>query len=87
MTARQASVFDANNFCHHISQLTQLMCGNIPHPELFEMINIEKGEELLPHIISDLREESMQQIVSHIHDPHDISRICLNKIYAPTVKI
>ncbi len=25
MTVRQASVFDANNFSHHISQLTQLI--------------------------------------------------------------
>ncbi len=35
MTARQASVFDANNFCHHISQLTQLISWNISHPERF----------------------------------------------------
>ena len=34
---RQASVFDANNFCHHISQLTQLMSGNIPHSERFSI--------------------------------------------------
>ncbi len=27
MTVRQASVFDANNVCHHISQLTQLITG------------------------------------------------------------
>ncbi len=73
MTARQASVFDAKNFCHHISQLTQLMSGNIPHPERFhQMIHIEQGEESLQHIISNLQEESMQQIVSGIHDPHDI---------------
>ncbi len=57
MTVRQASVFDANNFCHHISQLTQNFChhisqltqlisGNIPHPERFnQMIYIEQGEE------------------------------------------
>ncbi len=36
------------------------------------MIHIEPGEESLPHIISDLREESLQQIVSGIHDPHDL---------------
>ena len=42
MTVRQASVFDANNFCHHISQLTHLMSGNIPHPERFDqMVHIE----------------------------------------------
>jgi len=73
MTVRQASVFDANNFCHHISQLTQLMSGNIPHPERFDqMIHIEQGEESLPHIISNSREESLQQSVSGTHDPHDI---------------
>ncbi len=61
MTVRQASVFDANNFCHHISQLTQLISGNIPHPERFyQMIYIEQGEESLPHIMSNLREESLQ---------------------------
>ncbi len=31
MTERQASVFDAKNFCHHISLLTQLISLNIPH--------------------------------------------------------
>ncbi len=74
MTVRQASVFDANNFCHHISQLTQLMSGNIPHPERFDqMIHIEQGEESLPPIILNLREESLQQSVSGTHgDPHDI---------------
>ncbi len=59
MTVRQASVFDANNFCHHISQLTQLMSGNIPHPERSDqMIYIEQGEESLPHF-SNSREESL----------------------------
>jgi hypothetical protein len=75
MTARQAGVFDANNFCHHISQLTQLMSRNIPHPEgLDQMIHIQPGEESLQHIISNLREEleSLQQSVSGTHDPHDI---------------
>ncbi len=72
MTVRQVTIFDAKNFCCHISQLThwQLISGNIPHPEHFD--HIEQGEESLPHIISNLREESMQQIVSVIHDPHDI---------------
>jgi hypothetical protein len=36
MIVRQASVFGAKNFCHHISQLTQLISGNIPHPERFD---------------------------------------------------
>ncbi len=64
MTVRQASVFDAYNCCHHISQLTQLISGNIPHPEHFDqMIYIEQGEESLQHIISNLREESLQQSV------------------------
>ncbi len=73
MTVRQASVFDANNFCHHIPQLTQLMSRNIPHPERFnQMIHIEPGEESMQHIISKFQEESMQKIVSGIHDPHDI---------------
>ncbi len=63
MAVKQASVFDAYNFCHHISQLTQLISGNISHPERFDqMIYIEQGEESLPHIISNLREESLQQI-------------------------
>ena len=53
MTIRQASVFDAKNFCHHISQLTQLIRGNIPHPVRFDqMIYIEQGEESLQQIIS-----------------------------------
>ena len=67
------SVFDANNFCHHISQLTQLMSGNIPHPERFDqMIHIGQGEESLLQIISNLREESLQKSVSGICDPHAI---------------
>jgi hypothetical protein len=73
MTIRQASVFDAKNFCNHISQLTQLMSGNIPHPERFDqMIHIEQGQESLQHIILNSREESLQQSVSGAHDPHDI---------------
>ncbi len=73
MTVRQTSVFDANKFCHDISQLTQLISRNIPHPERFnQMIYIEQGEESLQHIISNLREESLQQSVSGTHDPHDI---------------
>ncbi len=36
------------------------------------MIYIEQGEESQQHIISNLQEESLQQIVSGIRDPHDI---------------
>ncbi len=51
MTVRQASVFDAKNFWHHISQRTQLIRGNIPHPErLDQVIYIEQGEESLQHL-------------------------------------
>ncbi len=54
MTVRQASVFDANNFCHHISQLTKLISRNIPHPEHFDqMLYIENREESQQHIISN----------------------------------
>jgi hypothetical protein len=43
ITLRQVNVFDAKNFCHHISQLTQLISWNIPHPERFDqMIYIEQ---------------------------------------------
>ncbi len=63
MTIRQASVFDANIFCNHISQLKQLISRDIPHPERFDqMICIEQGEESLPQIILILQGES-QQIV------------------------
>ena len=40
MTVRQASVVDANNICHHISQLTQPISWNIPHPERFDHMMI-----------------------------------------------
>jgi hypothetical protein len=44
----QATVFNANIFCHHLSQLTKLTIGNIPHPECFDqMIDIDQGEEYL----------------------------------------
>ncbi len=56
-----------------------------PHQECFnQMIHIEQGEESQQHIISNLREESMQQVVSGTHDPHDILQnlpeqdICFN---------
>ncbi len=38
MTIRQASEFDANIFCNHISQLTQLMSKNFNHPERFDQM-------------------------------------------------
>jgi hypothetical protein len=39
MIIRQDSVFDANIFFgHHISQLTQLISGNIHHPERLDDI-------------------------------------------------
>ncbi len=58
MTVRQKSIFDANIFCHHSSQLTKLISGNIPHPERFDlMIYIEQGEESLQQVILILQEE------------------------------
>ncbi len=64
LTVRQAILFDANDFCYHISQLTQLISRNIPRPERFDqMMYIEQEEESLPQIISNLREEFLQQIV------------------------
>jgi len=88
MTVRQASVFDANNFCHHISQLTQLMSGNIPHPERFDqMIHIEK-EKNHCCILSRIHEKNPCSKVSQVPTTLMISsRICQNKIYASTVKI
>ncbi len=82
MIVRQASVFGANSYCHHISQLTQLMSGNVPHPARFhQMIYIEQGEESLQHIISNLQEESLHQIVLGIHNPHDILQNLSRSIY------
>ncbi len=73
MTVRKANVFDANNFCHHISQLIQLIRGNIPHRKHFDqMMYSGQGEESLQQIIFILLEESPQQIVSCIYDPHAI---------------
>ncbi len=98
MTVRQASIFDANHFCHHISQLTQLMSGNIPHPERFDqMIHHHHHSSLLKYILS--KEKNHCSILSRIHEKNPCSkvpqvpttlmissRICLNKIYALTVK-
>ncbi len=48
MIVRHASIFDANNFCHHIFHLVQLISWNISHPERFyQMIYIEQVEESL----------------------------------------
>ena len=59
-TIIHAIVFDANNFCHRISQLTQLTS-----PERFdEMKYVEQREESLQQIVSITREESLPQIVS-----------------------
>ncbi len=56
-TTIHATLFDANIFCHRISQLTQLTSGNISHPERFDqMLYIENGEESLQQIVSTLRE-------------------------------
>ena len=58
-TIIQAIVFDANNFCYRISQLTQLTI-----PERFDQMKyIEQREETLPQIVSISREESLQQMV------------------------
>ncbi len=60
-------------FCHYISQLTQLISWNNPHPERFDnLIYTEQGEESLQQIISILQEESLLQIVTGICDPHAI---------------
>jgi hypothetical protein len=73
-TTIQATVFDVNIFCHHISQLTQLTSGNIPHPEHFDQMiyTIGQGEGSLQQIVSTLRENSVSQIFSGIHDPDAI---------------
>ena len=85
-TIIHAIVFDANNFCHRISQLTHLTS-----PERFDDIKYaEQREESLQQIVSIPREESLPQIASGIMVSTTrmlSSRICLNKIYASTVKI
>ena len=56
----QAIVFDANNFCYRISQLTQLTS-----PERFDQMKyVEQRDESLPQIVSIPREEFLPQIVS-----------------------
>ena len=83
ITIIHAIVFDANNFCHRISHLTQLTS-----PERFdEMKYAEQLEESMQQIVSIPREESLLQIASVSTTRMRSSRICLNKIYASTVKI
>ena len=61
--AIQAIVFDANNVCYRISQLTQLTS-----PERFDQMKyVEQQEESLQQIVSIPREESQTQIVSGIY--------------------
>ncbi len=47
---------------------------------------IKQGEESLHQIVSIFREECLQQIVLGIYDPNAILKICLNKIFASTIK-
>ena len=62
-TTIQAIVFDANNFCYRISQLTQLTS-----PERFDQMKyVEQREESLQQIVSIAREEYQTQIVSGIY--------------------
>ena len=58
-----AIVLDANNFCHQISQLTQLTSPERPD----QIKYIGQREESLQQIISIPLEESLQQIVSGIY--------------------
>ena len=64
-TTLQAIVFDANNFCYRISQLTQLTS-----PERFDQMKyVEQREESLQQIVSIPREESedsLPQIVGYL---------------------
>ena len=79
-----AIVLDANNFCHQITQLTQLTS-----PERLDQIKyIGQREESLQQIVLIPREESLLQIVSGVFTTMMLSsRICLNKTYASAVKI
>ena len=62
-TTIQSIVFDANNFCYRISQLTQLTS-----PERFDQMNyVGQREESLQQIVSIPREESLPQIASGIY--------------------
>ena len=62
-TIIHAIVFDANSFCHRMSQLTQLTS-----PERFDEVkNAEQREESVQQIISIPRVESLPQIASGIY--------------------
>ena len=62
-TTIQAIVFDANNFCYRISQLTQLTS-----PERFDKMKyVEQREESLQQIVSISQEEFQTQIISGIY--------------------
>ena len=62
-TTIQAIVFDANNFCYRISQLTQLTS-----PERFDQMKyVEQWEESLQQIVSIPRKEFLPQIVSGMY--------------------
>jgi hypothetical protein len=68
MIVRQASVFDANIFGHHISQLKHLISGNIPHPERFvQMVCISKEKNHCRKL-----SRSLPQMFMGIYDPHAI---------------
>ena len=82
-TTIQAIVFDANNFCYRISQLTQLTS-----PErLDQMKYVEQREESLQQIVSIPREEFPKQLSRVFTTIMRSSRICPNKIHASVVKI
>ena len=58
----QAIVFDANNFCYRISQLTQLTSPKrLKH---WQMKYVEQREESLQQIVLIPREEFQMKIVS-----------------------
>ena len=86
-TIIQAIVFDANNFCYRISQLTQLTSL-----ERFDQMNYAgQREESLQQIVSILREESLTlqccKLSLVFTTIMQSSRICPNRIHASTVKI
>ena len=62
-TTIQAIVFDANNFCYRISQLTQLTSLE----RCDQMKYVEQREESLQQIVSIPREEFQTQIISGIY--------------------
>jgi hypothetical protein len=82
-TTIQAIVFDANNFCYRISQLTQLTS-----PERFKQTNyVGQQEESPQQIVLIPREEFLLQTVSGFYYHNVILQNLSNKIHASTVKI